>query len=86
MLNKHELKCIDFLNGKLIEKDEIIEKQKEDISNLEKKVIELDAKLEIYKEQGEKSFEVVEQIAKQPKQQVNNNQKILINTPIYARM
>jgi|UniRef100_A0A6C0J3W5 hypothetical protein len=82
LLNKHELKCIDFLNGKLIEKDEIIEKQKEDISNLEKKVIELDAKLEIYKEQGEKSFEVVEQIAKQPKQQVNNNQKILINTPL----
>ena len=82
LLNKHALKCVDFLNGKLIEKDEIIEKQKEDISNFEKKVIELEAKLEIYKEQGEKSFEVVEQIAKQPKQQVNNNQKITINTPL----
>lgn len=89
-LNIHlEKSCPNKLNkilsdneSKLIEKDEIIEKQKEDISNLEKKVIELEAKLEIYKEQGEKSFEVVEQIAKQPKQQVNNNQKILINTPL----
>tara|TARA_B110000261_G_scaffold55348_1_gene65208 strand:+ start:753 stop:1598 length:846 start_codon:yes stop_codon:yes gene_type:complete len=73
---------INDFNGKLLEKDVLVEKQKEDISNLEKKIIELEAKLEIYKEQGEKSFGVVEQIAKQPKQQVNNNQKILINTPL----
>jgi hypothetical protein len=81
-LVKHEAKCIEYFNSKLLEKDELISKQKEDIGNLEKKIIELEAKLEIYKEQGEKSFGVVEQIAKQPKQQVNNNQKILINTPL----
>ena len=93
VLNNHKNVCLEYYKylvqnnsnnneSKLIEKDEIIENQKEDISNLEKKVIELEAKLEIYKEQGEKSFEVVEQIAKQPKQQVNNNQKITINTPL----
>ena len=93
VLSNHKTVCLEYYKylfqsnnnnyeSKLLEKDELISKQKEDIGNLEKKIIEVEAKLEIYKEQGEKSFGVVEQIAKQPKQQVNNNQKILINTPL----
>jgi len=89
-LNSHiEKSCTHKLNSiidkyetKLLEKDDLINQQKEEIGDLEKKIIELDAKLEIYKEQGIKSFNVVEKIAQQPRVQQNNNQKILITSPM----
>ena len=84
---------INELNNKIIEKDkeneEKIKKMKEElyeahehIQELENqlKTVRLEVENEIIKERNEKLENTVEEIAKQPKNQINN--KIMITTPL----
>ena len=72
-------------------KDCEIEMMKEKICFLEKsveeqtqqmKTIRLEIENEFYKQREERSTNIVEEIAKQPRIQTNNNQKVLITTPM----
>ena len=72
-------------------KDCEIEMMKEKICFLEKsveeqtqqmKTIRLEIENEFYKQREKRSTNIVEEIAKQPRIQTNNNQKVLITTPM----
>jgi hypothetical protein len=67
---------IKELSVELDRKEKIIEEQKHQM-----KTIRLEVENEFYKQREERSTNVVEEIAKQPRvQQTNNNQKILITS------
>ena len=96
-LNFHSENCIDKykkiiedLNQKLGKNEKIIEQKDFEINELEKlveeqnqqmKTIRLEVENEFYKQREERSSKVVEEIAKQPRT-TNNNQKVLITTPM----
>tara|TARA_Y100000389_G_scaffold170407_1_gene177427 strand:+ start:559 stop:1419 length:861 start_codon:yes stop_codon:yes gene_type:complete len=96
-LNFHSDNCIDKykkiiedLNQKLCKNEKITEQKDCEIKELEKiiedqkqemKTIRLEVENEFYKQREERSSKVVEEIAKQPRT-TNNNQKVLITTPI----
>ena len=65
------------LSHNLNEKEKIIEEQKQRM-----KTIRLEIENSFYKQREERSTNVVEQIAKQPRIQNNNHNKILITTPV----
>ena len=68
---------IKELSDNLDKKEKIIEEQKQHM-----KTIRLEVENSFYKQREERSTNVVEQIAKQPRIQTNNNQKVLITTPM----
>tara|TARA_B110000261_G_scaffold75001_1_gene86895 strand:+ start:132 stop:998 length:867 start_codon:yes stop_codon:yes gene_type:complete len=64
---------------------EIIDKTNLDsinINDLEKNIIRLESELKVYKEHGNKSYSTIEEMAKQPKQVTNNQNKIIITSPL----
>jgi hypothetical protein len=85
---KHQDICLLKHKHVIKNKDCEIEMMKEKIGFLEKlveeqnqKTIRLEVENEFYKQREERSSKVVEEIAKQPRT-TNNNQKVLITTPM----
>ena len=66
------------------QKDFKIKELEDEIENYKQqmKTIRLEVENEFYKQREERSTTVVEQIAKQPRVQTNNNQKVLITSPL----
>jgi hypothetical protein len=65
------------IKEQLKEKDAEIEEYKQKM-----KTIRLEVENQFYKQREERSTNVVEEIAKQPRITTNNNQKVLISTPL----
>lgn len=84
-LKNHQENCISQYKSIIRQKDEIIsEKNRKlnNLKNLEQKILTLETELKIYKEQSNKIYNTVEEIAKQPRVSTMTNNKIMINTPI----
>jgi len=83
-LNYHLQTCNLRYKFIIEEKDNRIKELEEQILNQDKNIIKINTELEIYKQREERSTNVVEEIAKQPRvqQNTNNNQKILITSPM----
>jgi hypothetical protein len=90
-LNKHIKLCPSYYTALLSIKDNQIETKNNEIKELQVKIasleqqvmtIKLETENRMLREQSERSVNTVEEIAKQPRVQQNNNQKILITSPM----
>ena len=83
-LTKHTLVCLDKhkyeLNQKNLENFQL--KEENEILKEKVKTIELETENRILREHSKDNQSTINEIAKQPRVQTNNNQKILITTPI----
>ena len=90
-INRHYKTCVQKYK-KLLEISENNNSQKEqriedlkaknrDLEN-QIKIIRLEVERQMYKDLSEKTCNTIEEIAKQPRNQVNNNQKVLITSAI----
>ena len=64
------------------EYDKVIQEKNKEIEELKRENLILKTKLECIEKQNERSTSTVEKIAQQPRVQQNNNQKILITSPM----
>ena len=84
-LNKHVKLCICYYKNLLLEKDSKNEQLEKKILYLEErlKTIELETENRILRQYSQDNQSTIHEIAKQPRiQQNNNNQKILITSPM----
>ena len=92
-LSRHIPNCIEKYKDEIKELNSILEEKENKIKELDEKLVEAEQKIktvrlevenEFYKSQSKENQSTINEIAKQPRVQTNtnNNQKILITTPI----
>lgn len=92
-LEKHFNICVSHYKQKLKSKEDEIEQLKDQLWSLEKenillkdeiKTVKIQTELDFYKQSSKDNQTTINEIAKQPRVQTTNNQnKILITTPLY---